>query len=131
MTSITAAAHAGRHTDSVRYGGHRGFTLVSLLLVFVAVAALYLILLNGGDTPDQPPDPRLDIRQARQVGQDTACRGNRRELQRSLLTWSATHPGQSAGLDALREAGFHVPDCPGGGRLSIYGGSVVCSRHGE
>ncbi len=60
---------------------------------------------------------------------NSACNGNRRELERSLTTWSVTHPGQRPSLDALRKSGFHVPGCPGGGRLSLEGGGVLCSLH--
>ncbi len=113
----------------MRDSGQRGFALITLLLALAAIAFLYFTILAPGNAKGGAPEPALDLRQAPPVGLAGACRGNRQELQRSFLTWSITHPGQTPTLAAIRASGFEVPNCPGGGIYSVKEQLVECSVH--
>ncbi len=109
----------------------RGFSLLSVLLALAVVGVLYFAVLGPSRAVEEVQPPMQDLRAAQAAGQETACQRNRSEIQRSLLTWTVTHPGQTPTLEALRRSGFHVPPCPSGGLLEISGQKMVCSRHPE
>ncbi len=104
----------------------RGVSLVSILAVLLILGMIYLgydTLRRGGPIWAENTAAGLHASAA------TACRLNRMETERTILTWTISHPGQTVTLEELRKAGLHVPDCPDGGRLELEGRRVLCSLH--
>ena len=104
----------------------RGVSLVSLVATLLILGLLYV----GFDSLRRSGNPLLESTEtALAQSKDVACRLNRIEIERSLLTWTLSHPGRQPTLEGLREAQIHVQPCPEGGELSVQGRQVRCSLH--
>lgn len=104
----------------------KGVSLVSLVAALVVLGLLYV----GYDSLSRSGESAVRTVQAGvATSHATACRMNCRELERTILTWSISHPGVEPTLQRLRADKLNVPDCPDGGRLSVRDKKVVCSLH--
>lgn len=105
----------------------RGVSLVSLVAALLILGLLYV----GFDSLSRSGNPLLESTEtAMAQGKDVACRLNRLEIERSIMTWTLSHPGREPTLQLLRDEQIHVPPCPEGGKLSLVGRQVRCSLHG-
>lgn len=106
-------------------GHQRGFSLISILAALVIgglVYAAFFHLQSGGTSQDLATATRG-------AGQTVACQMNRQALERTITTWSISHPGAEPTLAALKESGTPVLPCPEGGEFMIRDRQVQCSTH--
>ncbi len=106
----------------------RGFLgLISILLGLIVVIWLAMHGLKGymgsGDSKS------LDGAKSR--SEAIVCRTNRKAMQTDILQFRSNSPGKPVTIEALREAGAQIPECPSGGRYTIEGNRVICSIHGQ
>jgi hypothetical protein len=103
----------------------RGTGFVAVLIALLIAAALYFgyFKKQGGGTERTAGVAAIDASRA------VACRANRQNIERDISFWSVNHPDEAPTLEALARDGLHVPSCPEGGRYSIVGQHVACSRH--
>ncbi len=104
----------------------KGVSLVSLVAALVILGLLYV----GYDSLHRSGEAAAStIATGVSASHATACRMNCAELERTVLTWSISHPGLEPTWKRLRDDHLFVPDCPDGGRLSLQGKHVTCSLH--
>lgn len=110
-----------------RQPSQRGFGFLSVLLALLIIGLLYFWI--GGPGLQSVSHSVSEAKTVKTSGNLVACSMNRKAIEKELLTWSVTHPGERPTLAKLKAAGVYVPACPDGGTLSIEGGTVVCSLH--
>lgn len=105
--------------------GDGGFSLLSILAVLlIAGFGYYWWRGSGAD--------RLAAEVSVPGASRTAsCRISRRELERTILTWSLSHPNSPVTFQALRSARFEIPGCPGGGQWLLRKDKIECTLHSE
>ncbi|GAB4241194.1 MAG: hypothetical protein Kow00109_16530 [Acidobacteriota bacterium] len=104
----------------------RGFTLLSLLLVLLVIGAVWWIAFHA--FPTAPAGNREAVAMHKAAGA-LQCAANRRTLEQELMAWEVRHPARKPTLEALAKEGVLILGCPEGGRWSLAGGKVRCSRH--
>lgn len=105
----------------------RGFSFLSVLLALLVIGLLYFWI--GGPGLSPVSNSVSEAKTVETAGHLLACEMNRRAIEKELLTWSVTHPGEQATIEKLKAAGVYVPACPDGGRFTIRGKTVTCSVH--
>ena len=110
----------------VKTSNQSGFSLLSVVAVLGIMALLYVGVqgLNRFSAEGEN-----DLVAAPKGSRRTACVMNRQAVSRLLLTWSVTHPGETATIKKLQNSGVHVPGCPEGGKFSVLGKRIECSEH--
>lgn len=103
------------------------FGLISILIALVVAMWLAMHGLKGymgtGDAQT------LDSAKTR--SEAVVCRTNRKAMRTAIIQFRSSSPGKPVTIEALREAGAQIPECPAGGRYTIEDGRVVCSIHGQ
>ena len=102
-----------------------GFGFVAVLLALLIAAALYFGYFKMQSATAERTGGIAAIDASRAV----ACRTNRQNIERDITFWSVNHPDETPTLEALARDGLHIPSCPEGGRYSLVGQHVACSRH--
>ena len=103
-----------------------GFGFVAVLLALLIAAALYFGYFRLQSSTAQRATGVAAIDATRAV----ACRTNRQNIERAIVLWSVNHPDEQPTLAALQADGLLIPSCPEGGRYSLTGREVHCSKHG-
>lgn len=117
------------HTQTVKRQRHSesGLSFLSILLALLIIGLLYFSI--GGPGLSSVENSVSEAKTVKTSGNLLACEMNRKAVEKELMTWSVTHPGERATIEKLRAAGVYIPACPDGGRISIEGRSVICSKH--
>jgi competence protein ComGC len=109
-----------------RQSPERGFGVISLLLALLVIGLLYLWL-TGWVPSGVSSTTEAQIIKKSSV--DLSCRMNLQALDKEIITWSVTHPGQKPTLEGLQSSGVLILGCPEGGKWSIQSGHARCSVH--
>ena len=103
-----------------------GFSILSVLLALLIIGLLYLWLTGWAPSGIQSTSQAEVIKKS---SVDLSCLMNLRALDKEIVTWSATHPGQKPTIDELRKAGVVILGCPEKGKWIIKDGRARCSIH--
>jgi len=103
----------------------RGAGFIAVLIALLIAAALYFGYFKMQSATAERSVGIAAIDTSRAV----ACRANRQNIERDISFWSVNHPDETPTLEAMARDGLRIPSCPEGGRYSIVGQHVVCSRH--
>jgi hypothetical protein len=114
-------------TVNSRRQSQSGLSFLSVLLALLIIGLLYFWIGGPGLSTAVPQASERST--VKKSGNLLACQMNRRAIEKELMTWSVTHPGERPTIEKLRAGGVYVPACPDGGKLSIRDGKVICSVH--
>jgi hypothetical protein len=113
----------GRYVEQRR---EKGVSFITILIALVLVGALYWVIMTPSSAKKASSGALLT---ARKTSQDAACQMNRLALEKMLVTWSATHPGETPTLEALKRDQVVFQPCPEGGQFELRGNKVFCTLH--
>jgi prepilin-type N-terminal cleavage/methylation domain-containing protein len=109
----------------VHPSGHRGFTLVEIMIVVAIVGLLAAIAIPN-------------FVKARSTAQKNSCIANLKQLEGAVQSWALENKKTSGDPVTTADAasflkGSAFPGCPAGGSYSLsqVGVSPACSRSGE
>ena len=113
------------HGPVARPHAESGFGFVAILLALLIAAVLYFgyFRLQNATSERSTGIAAIDVSRA------VACRTNRQNIERAIAMWSVNHPDEPPTLAALEADGVRIPSCPEGGRYSLSGREVHCSKH--
>lgn len=112
--------------SAARLQAQSGFGFVAVLLALLIAATLYFGYFKLQNATSEKATSIAAIDATRAV----ACRSNRQNIERAITMWSVSHPDEAPTLRALEADGVRIPSCPEGGRYSLTGREVHCSKHG-
>ena len=110
----------------MKISNQSGFSLLSVVAVLGIIGLLYV---GAQGLSRLSAEGENDLVGATESSQRTVCVMNRQAVSRLLLTWTVTHPDETATIKKLKASGVHVPGCPERGKFSIKGELVECSLH--
>jgi hypothetical protein len=98
------------------------------MLISVGVMASLVALYAKNQTGDEAGEgfaPTNVLARSHEV----ACLAQRRQVERDVMMFVASHPDKMPTIVNLEDAGIRVPWCPDGGDYRVERQSVLCSEH--
>ncbi len=103
----------------------RGLGFISVVVTLLIIGALYYGYLGQYGMKEELTRGGV----AQTAGRGIACQMNRQAIERAIMTWTLSHPGQQPTLKDLENDGIPINRCPEGGRFRVEVKKVFCSLH--